>query len=492
MARGLSKTRLMSFRQCPRRLWLETHRPGLAPPPDPATQALFDTGHAIGTVAHRLYDRGAGALVEYDGGLAAAMKMTDRLLRDPQVTPIFEATFEREGLLVRTDVLERQDHANRVVEVKASTSVHEEHVEDCAIQAWVLEATRARPRAIALAHVHNQFVYGGDGNHAGLLVEQDVTAEALARAGEVPKWLHSARGALAGEEPRVRHGSRCFKPYRCPFIGHCWPKAEFPLTDLPGVGRKLDDFVARGYADVRDVPEELISGTDQARFWNVVRASRPAVDHAALRAELAGLPYPRYHLDFETISFAVPAWPGTRPYQQVPFQWSLHVERSAQGEPAHLDCLDLSGEAPMRHVASRLVDAVGPVGPVFMYTGFERQCLATLAAFCTDLAEPLGRIAARLLDLHPIVKRHYCHPDLHGSWSIKAVIPTIAPDMDYSRLDEIQEGGAAQRAYLEAIDPATPAPRRDAIRERLLRYCAHDTLAMVRLARWCAGSAGDA
>jgi hypothetical protein len=481
----------MSFRQCPRRLWLETHRPELAPPLDPATQALFDTGHAVGAVAHRLYDRGAGALVEYDAGLAAAMKTTDRLLRDPKVTPIFEATFEREGLLVRADVLERQGHSARVVEVKASTSVHEEHVDDCAIQAWVLEASRARPRAIALAHVDNRFVYPGDGDYTGLLVEEDLTTDASAMASDVPRWLHAARRALAGDEPPVTHGSRCSKPYDCPFVGHCWPHAEFPLTDLPGIGRKLDDFVARGYADVRDVPEELISGADQSRFWRAVRTGKPIIDRVALRAELAGLPYPRYHLDFETISFAVPIWPGTRPYQQLPFQWSLHVEPSAHEVAAHFACLDLSGNAPMRDVASSLVDAVGPVGPVFMYTGFERQCLATLASFCTDLAEPLGRIADRLVDLHPIVKRHYCHPGLHGSWSIKAVIPTIAPDMDYSRLDEIQDGGAAQRAYLEASDPSTPAPRRAEIRERLLRYCAHDTLAMLRLARWCAGSAGE-
>jgi hypothetical protein len=188
------------------------------------------------------------------------------------------------------------------------------------------------------------------------------------------------------------------------------------------------------------------------------------------------------------VSFAVPIWAGTRPYQQLPFQWSLHIEKSARGQPEHAECLDLSGAAPMRHVAERLVEAVGPTGLVLMYTSFERQCLATLATCCPDLAARLEAISGRLVDLHPIIKRNYCHPDMHGSWSIKAVLPAIAPDMDYALLDEIQDGGAAQRAYLEAIHPATPATRRAGIRERLLRYCAHDTLAMVRLARWCQGT----
>ena len=489
MARGLSKTRLMSFLQCPRQLWLQEHRPDLAPPIDAETQALFDTGHAVGAIARQTYDHGAGAMIEYDAGLAAAMAETERLLRDPSVTPVFEATFQRAGLLVRTDVLERSGQSSpRVIEVKASTKVKDEHVTDCAIQAWVLEPTRVRPTSMALAHVDNRFVYRGDGNYSGLLVEKDINENVAAQVPEVPKWLRNAMRTLAAEEPRVPVGVHCSSPYACPFTAYCWPGTDYPLTDLPGIGRKLDALVARGYVDVRDVPDGMISGADQERVRAAIRSGKPIVDRHALRAELSALPYPRHHLDFETISFAVPIWAGTRPYQQLPFQWSLHIEKSARGQPEHAECLDLSGAAPMRHVAERLIEAVGPTGPVLMYTSFERQCLATLATCCPDLAARLEAISDRLVDLHPIIKRNYCHPDMHGSWSIKAVLPAIAPDMDYALLDEIQDGGAAQRAYLEAIHPATPATRRAEIRERLLRYCAHDTLAMVRLAGWCQGS----
>ncbi|MCA9316594.1 MAG: DUF2779 domain-containing protein, partial [Planctomycetes bacterium] len=200
------------------------------------------------------------------------------------------------------------------------------------------------------------------------------------------------------------------------------------------------------------------------------------------RRTLSRLPYPRYYLDFETINFAVPRWRGTRPYQQVPFQWSLHIEGRG-GELESRAHLDLSGDHPTRSLADALLDAIGPVGPVFMYTSFERTCLRTLAASCPDLATGLAAIEARLVDLHPIAKSSYYHPDMHGSWSIKALLPTIAPELDYTALDGVADGVAAQQAYMEAIATATPAERREHLRAGLLAYCGMDTAAMVAVAR---------
>jgi hypothetical protein len=194
------------------------------------------------------------------------------------------------------------------------------------------------------------------------------------------------------------------------------------------------------------------------------------------------LPYPSYYLDFETIGFAIPRWAGTRPYQQVPFQWSLHIE-GRDGSLSHKEFLDLTGDFPARAAAEALLAAAGRTGPVFMYTGFERTCINNLADLCPDLRKELMALADRLVDLHPIVKDNYYHPDMQGSWSIKAVLPTIAPELDYSKLGEIQEGTAAQQAYVEAISPDTQIATREAIQNSLLDYCKHDTLAMVAVAR---------
>lgn len=483
MSHGLSKSKLMSFRQCPRKLWLEVHRPELAEP-DPEAEARFAIGHEVGEVARRLYDDSNGILVEYDAGLAAALAHTSEALTQNSTAPIFEATVERDGLLVRADVLLRDPDGPRLIEVKAATQLKPEYLEDCAIQSWVFETSPARLRSVALAHVNNQFVYQGDGNYAGLLVENDLTANIAPARALVPTSLAQAKQVLNGADPAVAIGTRCWKPYECPFQNHCWPKTAFPLRGLPGINSRLDAVLAAGHYDVRNLPEASLGTEGQLRVWRAVQSGRAELLPGARRA-LSALAYPRYYLDFETISFAVPRWASTRPYQQIPFQWSLHVE-GPDGSLSHQEFLDLSGEHPARAVANALLEAVGNSGPVLMYTSFERTCINNLAEFCLELRARLMALAARLVDLKPIVKENYYHPDMHGSWSIKAVLPTIAPELDYSNLGDIQEGTAVQQAYVEAISPETLDSRKREIRESLLRYCKHDTLAMVTLARYLA------
>jgi hypothetical protein len=480
---GLSKSKLMSFLQCPKRLWLEKHHPELAQI-SAATQAAFDTGHAVGDIARRLYDpAGAGVLIGMERGMGEALRRTAALVADAAATPLFEATFQRDGLLIRADVIDRA--TARLIEVKASASVKDEHLTDCAIQAWVTESSPARPATVALAYINNQFTYAGDGDYRSLLKEDDITARVAPRRHQVPGWLAAAKAVLKADEPAIRVGSHCHKPYDCPFIAHCWPQTEHPLTTLPHIGRRLDELIARGFTDLRELPPDLVPGEEAQRVWRAARDGRAEINGAARQA-LAALPYPRHYLDFETMRFAIPRWAGTRPYQQVPFQWSLHIER-APGQLEHAEFLDLGDALPARCAAVALLAATGTDGPVFMYTGFERACLATLAALCPDLAGRLEALGERLLDLHPIAKASYYHPAMHGSWSIKALLPTIAPEMDYALLEGIREGSAAQAAYLEATAAGTSAARKDALRQQLLRYCAHDTLAMVRVAHFLSG-----
>jgi hypothetical protein len=446
----------------------------------PAQQALFDTGHAVGEIARQLYDpAGFGVFIDGSRGMAAALAATRKAVKAAPNAALFEATVERDGLLVRADVITREGGAMRLVEVKSSTSVKPEHVTDVAIQSWVLEGSPLAPESVALAHINNGFVYPGGGDYVGLLVEQDLTESMAPVKSRVPGWLAAARLTLEGPEPDAAIGTRCKQPYECPFRGYCWPKSEYPLTGLPGINSRLDEALAAGYADVRDLPEEFLKGRDARRVWEAVRGGVPVVESAAL-APLRELTYPRYYLDFETVGPAIPRWPGTRPFQSLVFQWSLHVERAGR-ELAHAEFLDLSGELPVRAAAEALLAAIGTEGPVVTYTGYEKTCLNQMAALCPDLAMGLQAVVQRLVDIHPTVKAGYYHPAMQGSWSIKKVVPTVAPELDYGQLEGIQEGQAAQLAYQEAIDPELPAARREEIRRQLLDYCARDTLAMVRL-----------
>jgi predicted RecB family nuclease len=176
-------------------------------------------------------------------------------------------------------------------------------------------------------------------------------------------------------------------------------------------------------------------------------------------------------------------WAGTRPYQSLPFQWSCHIEQ-ANGDIDHAEFLDRSGEPPMRLLAEALLATLGNRGPIFSYTGFEKGVISGLSDMFPDLSASLRAVVGRLVDLHKITKEHYYHPAMRGSWSLKAVLPTVAPDLRYDALDEVQHGYAAGLAYLEVIDAATDTARRDELIDALLEYCKLDTLALVRLARF--------
>jgi hypothetical protein len=474
----------MSSLQCLKRVFLEINRKDLVHF-SKATEAAFALGHEVGEIAVQLYGGEKGTFIDYfGGGFTRQLTQTTELMTSMFRTPVFEATLQHNGVLVREDVL-LPDSDNgkvswRIVEVKASTKVKPEHVHDCAVQAWVhLESGHPLNR-IALAHIDNSFVYPGDGRYEGLLIEKDLTEQVFELLPAVPIWVENAREAVSGAVPEVGVGQHCTSPYECPFLQHCWPHdTDYPIWGLGGSRKKLGLWVMDGYHDIRDVPAAEITAETQMRIHRVTLEGEPELLPGA-RAFVEQLDYPRFYLDFETIGPAVPFWPGTRPYQALPIQWSCHIERAA-GVIDHEEFLDLSGEPPMRALAENLIEALESEGPVLMYTSYERSVIEGLAVMFPDLAGALRAIVARLVDLHPVTKINYYHPDMLGSWSIKAVLPTIAPDMDYAALEGIQEGTEASAAYREAIDPDTARGRKDEIRQNLLKYCRHDTEAMVRL-----------
>ena len=477
----LSKSRLMAARQCLKRLYLEVNRPELAVVSREA-QAAFDTGNRVGRVAHDIYGTGEAVLIPYAGGLRHALRKTARLLAEGTRFPIFEATFEYGDVVVRVDVLLPDGDAWRIVEVKAATSVRDEHVFDCAVQAWVFQGLGYPLNSISLAHVDTSFVYAGDGDYGGLLVEEDLTRQVLPVRAAVPEWIARARDAAGGPTPEIRVGRHCTLPHECPFIGHCWPSdTEFPVQVLGGSKEKLGDFVACGYRDARDVPRDRLS--DRQHRIQRVSGSGEAERLPGARRFIRDLAYPRYYLDFETIMPAVPLWAGTRPYETLPFQWSCHYE-PAPGVIEHCDFLDLTGEPPMRRLTESLIRALGDAGPIIVYTGYERYVIDGLRDRCPDLAGALGRVLDRLVDLYPVTREFYYHPAMAGSWSLKAVLPTIAPELAYHELEGIQEGTAASEGYLEAIDAATAPERKAELETQLKRYCAWDTEGLVRLARF--------
>jgi hypothetical protein len=482
MAR-LSKTRILNHLQCPKRLYLQTFRPELAEESEEAEQA-FAVGHEVGELARR--EHPDGLLIQHDTELSLALRQTRELVTNEPRRSLFEATFQHDGVLVRADLLLPGERERHLVEVKSSTSVKPHYLSDCAIQAWVIESAGVPIERIELEHIDNRFVYLGDDNYRGLLHREDVTGSVRSLLPQVPKWVAHCRATLTGGEPAIPVGAQCKDPNPCPFFTHCQgPQPEYPITKLYYGGKIIGELLAEGITDLRAIPPGRLTNPVHERQRHTTVNGQPELDTTA-RDVLAKHPYPRYYLDFETIRFAVPVWRGTRPYEKLPFQWSCHIE-TGPGVLTHEDFLGLPPDVPMRGFAERLITSINSQGrgPIFVYNqGFEAARLRELAARFPDLAADLLPIIDRMVDLLPIARKHYYHPAMKGSWSLKAVLPTIASDLDYAQLEHVQHGGMAEQAYAEIINPSTAEERRNELIQGLREYCAQDTLAMVRLVRF--------
>ena len=487
--RLLSKSKLIAFLQCPKRLWLEIHRPELRLD-SAGTLASFRVGHQVGDVAKRIYDpEGKGAVIDVKAeGYDGAFTRSAQLLSDSR-QPIFEAGFKIDGALAFADVMlpavEDGQPAWKMVEVKSSTSVKDYHRDDVAVQAFIAQSMGVKLKSVAVASIDSSWVYPGNEDYRGLLAETDLTAEALARVEEVSGWMTEAqRVAALPVEPAIAVGAHCQIPFECGFCGYCNRaklQPEFPVDWLPSFSSaKRAQLAELGINDLRGVPDELLN-EKQRLVKRHTLAGTVYFDATGAAADLAPFGFPAGFLDFETIQFAVPIWKGTRPYAQNAFQFSLHTI-SQSGQLSHRAFLDLSGNDPSEPFANELIAACGERGPIFVYNAsFESARIQELAERYPGMSRSLLAIDARLVDLLPVARNRYYHPSQAGSWSLKAVLPVAVPELSYEALAGIKDGGAAMEIYAEAIRPATGAERKQAIESQLLAYCQLDTFALVRL-----------
>ena len=410
--------------------------------------------------------------------------------------PLFEAAIRIEGALALADVMLPEPGGDglrwRMIEVKSSTRVKDYQRDDIAVQAYIAATAGVRLSSISLAHIDRSFVYPGNNKYKGLFKENDLTAEAISRRDEVKAWIDGAQAVAARtDEPKVVTGPHCNNPFTCGFAKYCnrdQVLPAYPLYSLPRLHpSRRERIETAGYKDLRDVPDEFLGAIHKC-IKQCSISGETYFDAVGAAADLAPHGFPAFFLDFETAMFAVPIWKDTRPYQQIPFQFSLHI-LAENGDLQHHGFLDLSGDDPSRACAQSLADLCGDRGPVFAYnSSFECQIMHELAARFPEFAPALSAIISRVVDLLPIAKKRYYHPSQHGSWSIKAVLPALCPDLSYDQLDGVQNGSMAVSAFMEAIDSATSPERKAEIQSQLSSYCQLDTFAMVRLWQFFSGN----
>ena len=473
-----TKSLMLAGLQCEKQLWLRVHCPELA---QPTESPLTLTGRVVERHARELFPGAVQVARDIPGN--DPFVETATLLSAPGVTAILEAGIRAADLTVFIDVLERDPTGDgwSLTEIKAATSVRDAHIEDVAVQALTLHLAGIPVRHFRLLHINREFVYRGDHNYAGVFVPADISERVLAHTPFMAAQLDAFRKLLAGSQPARRIGSHCNSPWPCPFKTHCEAQdARYPLAWLPNGAVAARRLIAQGIYDIRDIPADALDSERQLRVRRVTLAGQPELLPGAAR-QLRALAWPRFYLDFECIQFALPVWAGTRPYQQLPFQWSCHVQTQPDGL-AHHKFLDDSGSDPRRRFAQTLLATCGDAGPIIVYNqAFEARVVRELAGLLPDLSEPLLALAARMFDLLPVVRDNYYHPDMRGSWSIKRALPCLVPELSYARLGRVHDGLQAQAGYLELIAAGPDTAGREALRRDLLSYCELDTLAMLKI-----------
>ena len=483
----LSKRRVLAGLQCHKRLYLQLTAPDLAAAPSIAQNFIREQGHEVGRLARQAFPRGVAVDAAPDR-LDVALMRTAALVRDPAVPAIFEATFRHDDVLVRVDVLVRAAAGRwRLLEVKSATGVRAHDLTDVAIQRHVLAGCGLEIEAAAVMHINRDYVYAGGGlDITRLFSIVDVTGDLRELEGELPRRLAAMRAALAGEAPpAIAPGPQCTSPRLCEFYDCCnAPLPDDHVAHLPGLhGRRLADLLARGIARISDLPDDLPLKPHQDLARRAVLEGRLLVTDG-LANELAVLGYPRAFMDFETLAPALPRFAGMRPYDGIPFQWSLHVVRAPGAAPEHYDFLPTDPGDPRRRFLETLAAAVGDRGPIVVYSEFEGRRLSDLAGWLPDLAPAAERIRARLWDLLRVMRTHVYHPRFLGSFSLKRVVPALVPTLGYDGMEVAggSEAGPTWDRLVRGRAEGSLTPAETARLERALRdYCGQDTRGLVEL-----------
>jgi predicted RecB family nuclease len=451
---------------------------------DAADQAIIQQGHEVGMLARQLFP--GGVEVHSDRGLDEAIRATRELVTNREIPAIFEGVFENGEVLVRVDVLHRRrDKRWRLIEVKSSASLKEEHLDDVAIQYRVLSRCGLDVGSCCLAHVNRSFVFrGGSIDPWRFFRIRNVTRQVVKLQPKLTFQLRAAFTVLSmPSAPEIAPGRHCTSPVTCEFFDRCNP----PLPDdhigyLPRIhASAMDELDEMGVASIRDIPDNFELSEIQRRAATSVQTGKPwfSAEPGELLSELK---YPLYFLDFETVNRAIPRFPRMRPYDHLPFQWSVHLQRAPEAKLEHFEFLATDGSDPRREFISSLCAALGETGNILVYSSFESQRLSELASWFPEFADRIGAIQARLFDLLPIIREHTYHPAYAGSYSIKSVLPALVPEMNYDGM-EVANGQAAGVAWERLMRERVDQTERERIQKALLAYCGQDTLALVRVTK---------
>ena len=418
MIMRISKSKFVAGCQCVKRLYWQVHEPKLAAEPDASDQAIMQQGHEVGMLARQLFP--GGVEVRSDRGLDEAIRATRELVANREVPAIYEGLFEHGGVLVRVDVLHRRrDSRWRLIEVKSTTEVKDQHLDDLSIQYRVVSRAGLDVGSCCLAHVNRNYIFdGGMVDPWRFFRIRNVTRQVVNLQPKLTFQLRAAFTVLSmPKAPDIAPGNHCTTPVTCEFFDRC----NLPLPDdhvgcLPRIhASAVEELEEIGVQSIHDIPPEFELTEIQRRAADCVRTGESWFS-PELANELAKLNYPLYFLDFETVNRAIPRVPGMRPYDHLPFQWSVHVQRAPESKLEHFEFLATDDSDPRREFISSLSAALGEAGNILVYSSFESQRLSELASWFPEFADRIAR------DPSPPVRSAARHSRAHLSSGIRRFV----------------------------------------------------------------------
>ncbi len=474
--------------RCLKAIYLTIHDKDLEAPITPETQALFDQGNDVGAKAREYYP--GGILVDnvpWDFG--GALSRTRELL-DANTPIIYEAAFEYLGCYARVDILQYSPETQRyrIYEVKSSTKVKPEHIDDVGLQAWILAKSGLPIESIHIVHLNSECQYP---DLSQLFKAVDVTADIRAQyPGIQPKLRDILLTLRSPEVPNIDIGPYCSAPNDCGFKEHCFKQKNIPafsILDLPGIRERKWELYQQGIVNLDD-PRFTDLTPLQQRIIQCHQTNQRYVDKESIKVQLEAWQFPLVFLDFETINPAIPRYPNTRPFSQVPFQYSIHIWRTPEAPLEHLAFLHTGSDDPRPALIPKLIADCGTEGSIVAYyRRFESERIAEMAEFSPEHAEALLALNARMVDPLPIFREHVYDPAFEGSFSLKSVAPALlGAESSYEGM-LVGNGGDAQRAFEELIAEKTSLARKEELIKAMLAYCEKDTMEMVLLVKWLMG-----
>jgi hypothetical protein len=482
----LSKSTFVRGCKCLKSLYLYKFHYDLRDEVSQQQQALFDQGTEVGRFARTLFPGGKDATVNPAHDYKASVKRTEQILQSECKT-IYEAGFMYNNVYAAADILVIRKDGWHLYEVKSSTNVKEYHTLDAALQYYILKNLGYPVKQVSIICINNQYIRHGGIEADKLFNIHDITTEAIRLQDYVEDQLEIMQRMLkSGREPNCRLGHQCSEFYPCDFKGHCWSKvneAEYPVTTISRIGHNLWDLVNKNIYCQSQIPGEYyfrLTSLQRQQIFCTVEQTSPPPDITEIRNFLHDISGPVSFLDFETIATAIPLFNDTHPYQQVPFQFSLHCD-DGDGEYRHYEYLGDGKTDPRPGLIKQMLALLPAEGSILVYyMPFEKSRLQELAECFPQYRKQLLAICDRLVDLIvPFRNRYVYDYKMNGSASIKSVLPALFPELDYSKLN-ISDGGTASLSYLNLFY-LTNKNQIALIRENLLEYCKMDTWAMVKL-----------